>query len=132
MGFDNNTVTGYATIDPRGLVIRNGVADTAIEFTGVETSVRALDALTTLRSRLEALSAVQGDFGALESRLQSSLSVIGSSSESTAAAESRIRDIDVAEESANLLSSQIRQQAGAAVLTQANSQPQLLLFLLES
>lgn len=134
LSFNSQTVAATFTIDLRGLRFITGSTTqqtvTAIDFAGVETSARASAALTSGKARLAELGAIRGDFGALLSRLETAQNVTEVSGENTAAAESRIRDADVAEESAGLLAAQIVQNAGASILSQANQQPELLLFLL--
>ncbi|NDC36677.1 MAG: hypothetical protein EBZ48_01345 [Proteobacteria bacterium] len=68
--------------------------------------------------------------GSFQSRVGVAISNLQSSRENTKAAESRILDADIASDSANLTRTQILQQAGAAVLANANLQPQLALRLL--
>lgn len=80
-----------------------------------------------------ALSAVNGQrakFGALQSRFESTISNLRTTSENLSASRSRIRDTDFAAETANLTRSQILQQAGTAMLSQANALPQQVLSLL--
>jgi len=103
----------------------------AIDFTGVETSGRALVAMDVLGNRMTELSSISSKVGAAQSRLQSITSVLFASRENTAAAESKIRDADIAQETAGLVSAQILQQSAVAVLAQANKQPALLLSLLD-
>ena len=83
-----------------------------------------------MRSRQDELNSIRGSIGATQSRLESALLLAFTSGETRAQAESRIRDADIGAESANLSRLQILQQAGAAVLAQANQQPQLALTLL--
>jgi flagellin len=68
--------------------------------------------------------------GATQNRMQSAIASISSARENLAAAESRIRDVDVAMETADLTRNSILQQAATSVLAQANMQPQLALSLL--
>jgi flagellin len=63
--------------------------------------------------------------------MSSAMRSIATSVENLAAAESRIRDVDVAEETATLTRNQILQQASASILAQANQQPQIALSLLQ-
>ena len=72
----------------------------------------------------------RGQLGATESRLEVTISNLQVARENFLAAESRIRDVDVASEAAELTRFNILQQAGASILAQANSQPQLALSLL--
>jgi len=90
----------------------------------------ALTALGTIDAALSRLSAARADLGATGNRLQSAIANIQAFSESLSAANSRIRDVDVAEETSRMARSQILAQAGVAVLAQANQQPQLALKLL--
>ncbi|MGB1682289.1 MAG: flagellin, partial [Acidimicrobiales bacterium] len=72
----------------------------------------------------------RGDLGAVQNRLESTISNLQVTSENLAASESRIRDVDVAAEMVNFTRSQILQQAGTAMLGQANQVPQSVLRLL--
>ena len=96
----------------------------------VSTQAAAQAALTSLDSAISSLAQTRGTFGALENRLQTTISNIQNAMENLSASESRIRDVDVAQETANLTRNQILQQAGVAMLAQANQQPQLALSLL--
>ncbi len=122
---------GNISLDLSGLRFLSSSANSAIEFSGIETQSRALDALTTVQNRLIEVQTAYGNYGAAESRFQVSLNVLGSSKENSLAAESRIRDVDVASESANLVRLQILQQAGTAVLAQSQFQQRLALQLLQ-
>ncbi|MCZ6597862.1 MAG: flagellin, partial [Planctomycetota bacterium] len=73
----------------------------------------------------------RGSMGATQNRLQSAISSIANARENLAAAESRIRDVDVAFETADLTRNTIMQQAAIAVVAQANLQPQIALSLLQ-
>ncbi len=91
------------------------------------------DALTTIEAAETTLSSVitqRGQIGSQQSRLQIAANNLSQAKENFLAAESRIRDADVASEAANLIKNQILQQAGAAVLAQANQAPALALSLL--
>ena len=82
-------------------------------------------AITTLNTR-------RSDLGAAQNRLEHTVNSLGVSVENLTASESRIRDADVAELSSEMVSNQILQQAGTAVLSQANQQSQSVLSLLRS
>ncbi len=69
--------------------------------------------------------------GAVQNRLESTIANLGNVSENVSAARSRIMDADFAAETAALTRTQIMQQAGVAMLSQANSQPQMVLSLLQ-
>jgi len=77
------------------------------------------------------ISSMRAGFGAAQNRLETSIRNIAMTSENLAAANSRIRDVDVATETSNMTSLQILQQAGVSVLAQANMTSQLALQLLQ-
>ncbi|MCB0309651.1 MAG: flagellin FliC [Bdellovibrionales bacterium] len=91
----------------------------------------AANALTALSSAIDTLGVARGTVGAAESRLTSAVSYLSVIRENLVAAESRIRDVDVAQEVADMVRLQVLQQAGTAVLAQANLQPQVALSLLQ-
>ena len=90
----------------------------------------ALDAITKLNSAVTYLGSVQGKVGTAQNKLQYSILLAQSQIASFSAAESRIRDADVAAEAANLTKAAVLQQASLAALAQANSAPQAMLALL--
>ncbi len=79
---------------------------------------------------LNIINSRRSDLGAYQNRLESALENLTIMNENLKASESRIRDLDIAEESANMTKQQILQQASASVLTQANRMPQIALALL--
>ena len=87
-------------------------------------------ALDAINNAISSLASTRGTLGAVESRLNVAINNLTVARENFAAAESRIRDVDVASEAAELTRLGILQQAGAAVLAQANQQPALALSLL--
>lgn len=87
-------------------------------------------ALDAINSAIASLASTRGVLGATESRLNVAINNISVARENFLAAESRIRDVDVASEAAELTRLGILQQAGASVLAQANQQPSLALSLL--
>ncbi len=87
-------------------------------------------ALTVIDGAINQVSSFRSELGAVANRLSSASSTIAAAAESSAAANSRVRDVDVAEETANMAKANILQQAGVAVLAQANQQPQIALKLL--
>ncbi len=91
----------------------------------------ATSALDGVRAAINSLTTARGTLGAVESRLSSAINNLQTVRENYATAESQIRDADVAQAAAELVRLQILQQAGAAVLAQANQQPQLALALLQ-
>lgn len=90
----------------------------------------ALTAMDNLDKDIDAVSALRADLGATQNRFEAVVSGLQINSENTAAARSRIMDADFASETANLSRSQILQQAGTAMVAQANQLPQGVLSLL--
>ncbi|MFN9067127.1 MAG: flagellin, partial [Bdellovibrionales bacterium] len=76
------------------------------------------------------VSAMRADFGAIQNRLQSTVSNLSVSMENMSAANARIRDVDVAEETSEMMRNNILLQAGTSVLAQANQQANVALGLL--
>lgn len=116
-----------------GLAASGGSAP-LYSLTGTSTAFSqsaARAALTALGTALDNISKNRGALGALEERLNTQLSNLAVARENTIAAEGRIRDLDVAEEAANLTRASILQQAGASVLAQANQSPRIALALLQ-
>jgi flagellin len=97
----------------------------------VSTAVAAQAALATIDTALTSVSTVRGNLGAAGNRLQSTINNLAVSIENISAANSRIRDVDVAAETAALTRAQVLQQAGIAVLAQANVSAQVALTLLQ-
>ena len=87
-------------------------------------------ALAIVDSALSAVSSQRALFGAVQNRFESTVANLQTSSENLAASRSRIQDADFASETANLTRAQILQQAGTAMLAQANALPQNVLTLL--
>ncbi len=92
----------------------------------VNTQSASLTSLTEIDQGLQGISTLR----ALQNRLQSTISNLSVASENLSAANSRIRDVDIAEETARLARNQILSQAGTSMLAQANQLPQVVLSLL--
>jgi flagellin len=87
-------------------------------------------ALTAVTNALTSLTTTRGTLGAVESRLSTAINFVSSTRENYLAAESRVRDTDIAAEVTEMVRLQVLQQAGTAVLAQANQQPAMVLGLL--
>ena len=98
----------------------------------LKTAGEASQALIAFSDKLTQLTLQRGTIGAFQSRVEVGISNLQSAADNFAAAESRIRDADIAEETSKMLRLQILQSAGVAVLAQGNLQPQIALKLLES
>ena len=90
----------------------------------------ARDTLDTVDQALDKIGKMRANFGAVQSRLNSATSNLDTQYESLSAANSRIRDVDVAKESAEMASAQVLQQASVSVLAQANQTPASALKLI--
>jgi flagellin len=102
----------------------------AIDDIGLGTAGDALDALASIDSAIDTVSSIRVTLGATQNRLGSALANLQTSIENLSSAESQIRDVDFAAETADLSRNQILQQAGISVLSQANSGSQAVLSLL--
>jgi flagellin len=97
----------------------------------VSTVDAATRTLATVDSSLATISSQRAKFGALQSRFETTISSLQTTSENLSASRSRIQDADFAMETANLSRTQILQQAGTAMVAQANQLPQSVLQLLK-
>lgn len=105
-------------------------SDLGIDSLDLESQSGAEDAITTIQSAIERVSAERSKLGAYTNRLEHTIANLGTSSENLTAAESRIRDVDMAKEMMNFQKNNILSQAAQAMLAQANQQPQGVLQLL--
>ncbi|HED66086.1 MAG TPA: flagellin FliC [Planctomycetes bacterium] len=110
-------------------VTKSGLDLTSSSF-DVTTVTNASNALAVIDTAIDSVSTFRGDLGATQNRLSSTARSIQATTENLSAAESRIRDVDVAKETADLTRNSILQQAALSVLSQANTQPQIALSLL--
>jgi flagellin len=101
-----------------------------LEIDGVATKEGAQSVLKKLDDALVQINGVRANFGALQNRLQSTQNNLEISDENLSAANSRIRDVDVASETADMTKNNILLQAGISVLSQANNSPNTALKLL--
>jgi len=132
-------IASSSTAATTGNTFGAAVAAGAVKASALQT-VQSLDVTTVTNSTQairivdQAINAVNGQrasFGALQSRFEATISQLQTTSENLSAARSRIRDADFASETANLTRNQILQQAGTAMLAQANALPQNVLSLLK-
>lgn len=101
-----------------------------INLTSVADKASAQNTLSAIDSAIVSVSAMRADFGAIQNRLQSTINNIKHSIENMSAANSRIKDTDIAEETAEFTKNNILMQAGSSVLAQANQSSQVALQLL--
>jgi len=139
VGFDGSSLSQVtysgvqATLAALGLANMNQSAPSfsiqgATELESQSASRLALDAIN---SAISTVTRNRGQLGAAESRLDITINNLQVARENFLAAESRIRDVDVASEAAELTRLSILQQAGASILAQANQQPSLALQLIQ-
>ncbi len=96
----------------------------------ISTFEGATSALTSIDNALQSIASQRADLGAIQNRIESTVSNLAITSENLSAANSRIRDADFAAETAELSRTQVLQQAGISILAQANQGPQQVLSLL--
>jgi flagellin len=110
----------------------NSAKSSAIGLSGASLAnqTSAQSALDSIDTAIKNVSSLRGGLGAVQNRLQSTINNLQVAIENTSAAESRIRDVDVAAESASMTRAQILTQAGTSILAQANQSPQAALSLL--
>ena len=134
------TVVGYITLDSEksfatDVTTSNAFADVGstlvkVSELDVTTFAKASNALKTADSALAFISGARAKLGALQSRFETTIANLQVTSENLSASRSRIVDADFAQETANLSRAQILQQAGTAMVAQANQLPQGVLALL--
>jgi flagellin len=130
-------MAGLSTADGSNVEIKvgglNGSPSTVTLSAGVfscETNASYGDALATLDSAIELISKSRSDLGALQNRLEHTIANADNTAENLQSAESRIRDVDMADEMVKYSKSSILQQAGQSMLAQANQSTQGVLSLL--
>ena len=144
--FNGTTIFGAAN----ALSFQVGIRDSADDYIDIDTSAIEVDStslavntvdlsvdaatsrghLAAIDAAIEDVSGFRAELGAGANRLESVLNTVATAAESVAASNSRIRDVDVAAETAEMSKAQILVQAGVSVLAQANQAPQVALKLL--
>src|SRR3954454_20488947 len=120
------TIQGGANqnLDSANNTNRVGVTVAALSFSAVSMDVTQID------TAISSVSSIRSTLGAVQTRLESAVAHLGVTQENLSASESRIRDVDVAQEMVNFTRLQILSQSGTAMLAQANQAPQSVLSLL--
>jgi flagellin len=124
-----NFTVGGADIAYAGLSTASA-ALTRLDTVNISSVAGANQAIAILDGALSQVTSIRADLGAVQNRFSSTVSNLSTTSENLSAARSRILDADFAAETANLTRGQILQQAGVAMLAQANSLPNNVLALL--
>ncbi|CDG01260.1 Putative Flagellin protein FliB(C) [Clostridium chauvoei JF4335] len=108
------------------------LAGTKFTINGSDVSTRELasGSIKTINSAIEQVSTQRSKLGAVQNRLEHTINNLNTSSENLTAAESRVRDVDMAKEMMAFSKNNILSQAAQAMLGQANQQPQGVLQLL--
>lgn len=120
-----------ADLDISAIIAYTTGFDITSGATSADDANLAQAALTVVDGDIDAVSSLRATFGATQNRFEAVISSVQSYSENLSASRSRIQDADFAAETANLTKVQIMQQAGIAMLSQANSAPQNVLSLLQ-
>ena len=126
--------TGFTAGDSsvNGRSFTAGSAQVGFAALDISSQADADNAILAMDAALQSVNSARADLGAIQNRFSSTIANLTTSSENMSAARSRIRDVDYAQETAELTRSQILQQAGTAMLAQANQVPQNVLSLLQS
>ncbi|MEW5890873.1 MAG: flagellin [Pseudomonadota bacterium] len=146
---DSTVVAGTVTFNsPNTFSVSSNVAGTAgsvldtaastavsasasyVSAIDISTASGAQSAIDVVDAALAKVSSIRADLGAIQSRFESTITNLQATSENLSGARSRIQDADFAQETANLTRAQILQQAGVAMLAQANALPQNVLTLI--
>jgi flagellin len=139
VGLDTTSVSQLTIQNAAGTLQALGLAATgssALTYSLSGTSTpfsqsAAREALAAVTAAIDTLSSRRGTLGVLETRLNTTINSLAVQRENQSAAETRIRDLDVAEEAATLTRQTILQQVGASVYGQANQSPRIALALLQ-
>jgi flagellin len=130
IGTRNEPISDRLTFDASSADVN--VAALGLNLASVSDKISAQNSLTSIDQAIISVSGIRADFGALQNRLQSTINNVQVSIENLSAANSRVRDTDIAAETAELTKQNILMQAGTSVLSQANSSTNSALSLIQS
>jgi len=130
IGTRNDPITDRLTFDASSADVN--VAALGLNLASVADKISAQNSLSAIDQAIISVSGIRADFGALQNRLQSTVNNIQVSVENLSAANSRVRDADIAAETAELTKNNILVQAGTSVLAQANTSPKNALQLINA
>jgi flagellin len=141
VGVNNGTSSAQANSSSQTFQIGANNGETlAVSFNGISSTIlgtgsldlvnSASSAITALDTAIQTVSTNRANLGAVQNRLEHTISNLSVATENLSASESRIRDTDMAQEMVSFTRSQILTQAGTAMLAQANQAPQQVLQLL--
>jgi flagellin len=130
IGTRNDPISDRLTFDASSADVN--VAALGLNLASVSDKISAQNSLSSIDQAIISVSGIRADFGALQNRLQSTVNNIQTSIENLASANSRVRDTDIAAETAELTKQNILMQAGTSVLSQANASTNQALSLIQS
>lgn len=130
IGTRNDPLTDRLTFDASSADVN--VAALGLNLASVADKISAQNSLAAIDSAIVSVSGIRADFGALQNRLQSTINNLQVSVENLSAANSRVRDADIAKSTAELTKTNILMQAGTSVLAQANKSTTSALTLIQS
>ncbi|WP_372653289.1 flagellin [Halobacteriovorax sp.] len=130
IGTRNDPISDRLTFDASSADVN--VAALGLNLASVADKISSQNSLSSIDSAIVSVSGIRADFGALQNRLQSTINNISVSVENLSAANSRVRDTDIAAETAELTKQNILMTAGTSVLSQANSSTKNALSLIQS
>jgi flagellin len=128
VGADNNTTTD--TIDVNLTDISAGAGMAKVLAGGITSASQALARMTNLDAAIDEVTSARSNLGSVQNRFESVVANLSTTSENLQAAKGRIMDADFAVETSNMSRAQVLQQAGNAMLAQANQAPQQVMSLL--
>lgn len=130
IGTRNDPIADRLTFDASSADVN--IAALGLNLASVADKISSQNSLSAIDEAIVSVSGIRADFGALQNRLQSTINNIQVSTENLSAANSRIRDTDIAAETAELTKQNILMQAGTSVLAQANASTNNALTLINS
>ncbi len=130
IGIRNNPVLDRLTYDTS--LIDSTLPSLGLGQTGISSKIMAQQSLDNIDTALVRVNGMRAELGAKQNRVSSSIRSLEINDENLSAANSRIRDVDVAEETAELAKNNILLQAGISVLSQANQMPNVAVKLIGS
>lgn len=130
IGTRNDPISDRLTFDASSADVN--VAALGLNLASVADKISSQNSLSSIDQAIISVSGIRADFGALQNRLQSTVNNIAVSVENLSAANSRVRDTDIAAETAELTRSNILMNAGTSVLSQANASTKTALSLIQS
>ena len=129
---DNQITVTFAQMKPTAIAKGDGTNPQNLETAAkIDSADNAMSAISVINAAIDNISSMRSDFGALQNRLEHTINNLGVQTENITAAESRIRDVDMAKEMMAYTKNNILVQASQAMLAQANQVPQGVLQLLQ-